>query len=360
MKTRFAGVCQAMALILLICSLSAFGSATDQARFVVIPPKPAIPGTQNFPASDATLQTWNGSFTYNNQQYNYVMVGQDPSTGQGTVVTAYLIPVKFVMSNGDTYDPLGGGATGPLARTLTSPIFDGSTNYTQGGVNVGTTQYVDAFQRANFWSVVQNHPNYHVLLGGTSSHVTVLPELTLNVPAADGHTGTAFGHTVGEVDLNWYDVQVSNYMAQNPTITPAKNPIFIAANMYWTSGGCCVGGYHSANGAQSYNNFTYLTYTGVFSQDVSALSHEISEWMDDPLTPHENFTPCGILEVGDPLEGGSSGHPYGTWAYPLHGFTYHLQDEVFLRYFGGPADTSVNSWWTFQNYPYTTICQQGS
>ena len=73
-----------------------------------------------------------------------------------------------------------------------------------------------------------------------------------------------------------------------------------------------------------------------------------------------NGTPCGILEVGDPLEGGNNGHPYGIWAYVLHGFTYHLQDLVWLRYFGAPANTSANSWWTFQNYPYTQICQQGS
>ncbi len=356
MKTRFAGVCQALALILL---LSAFSFAGDQSRprFVVIPPKPAAPGTA-IPSN--TLQTWNGTFTYNNQQYNYVMVGQDPATGQASLINTYIVPVKIVLSDGTIYDPLVGGTASPLARTLISPIFDTTTNYTQGGVNVGTTQYVDAFQRGNFWSIVQNQPNYHVLLGGATSHVSVLPELTLNVPAANGHNGSEFGHTVGLVDINWFDNAISTYMAQNPTINPAVLPIFETTNMYWTEGGCCIGGYHSANGTQSYSVFTYLTYAGVFSQDVSALSHEISEWMDDPLTPHENSTPCGILEVGDPLEGGSAGHPYGTWTYTLHGFTYHLQDEVFIGYFGAPLSTSVNSWYSFQNFPFTQICQNGS
>ena len=134
----------------------------------------------------------------------------------------------------------------------------------------------------------------------------------------------------------------------------------ITANTYLTEGGCCIGGYHSANGEQTYANFEYITYAGDFSQDVSALSHEIGEWTDVLLWPNENNTPCGILEVGDPLEGGSNGHPYGTWPYPLHNFTYHLQDLTFPRYFGAPANTSVNDWWTFQNYPYTTICEQGS
>jgi len=184
-----------------------------------------------------------------------------------------------------------------------------------------------------------------------------LPELVLNVPAGDGSQGRPFGNPVAEVNINYFDTQISNYMAQNNIINPSGIPIFETANTYLTSNGCCIGGYHSANGAQTYSHFTYITYVGNFSQDVSALSHEIGEWTDDPLYPHENTTPCGILEVGDPLE---TTNNFGTYPYMLHSFTYHLQDLVFLRYFGGPANGSVNSWWSFQNYPFTTICQHGS
>ena len=367
MKTRTTLPCQLMALTLLACccfsalAVAQNSSVNDEhavGRFVVLPAKPALPGTHP-PAG--TLEEWNGSFTYNSHNYPYVMVGTDPSTNSGAEITTWIVPVKLILSNGDTFDPLSGGPNSALARTILSPMFDSTTTYTQGGVDVGTTQYNDAFQRGNFWSIVQNEPNYHVLLGGATSHVSVLPELTINVPAADGHTGTAQGHTVGLVDIDWFDGQISTYMAQNPTINPAVLPIFEAANMYWTEGSCCIGGYHSANGTQSYSVFTYLTYTGVFSQDVSALSHEISEWMDDPLTPHQNNTPCGILEVGDPLEGGQPGHPYGTWTYELNNFTYHLQDLVLLRYFGAPSDLSVNDYWTFQGYTgITQICEDGS
>jgi hypothetical protein len=38
---------------------------------------------------------------------------------------------------------------------------------------------------------------------------------------------------------------------------------------------------------------------------------------------NRNSTPCGILEVGDPLE---SNPNYGGYPYALHGFTYKLQD----------------------------------
>jgi hypothetical protein len=362
MKTRLTGVCQILALTLVVSSLSAFVVAADTAgtsekataRYVVIPPKPAAPGTE---LSPSTLATWTGSFTHNNTNFNYVMVGTDPTTGTGTIITTFIIPVKIILSTGQVFDPLGVGFNNPIGMTLLSPIFDGSTTYTQGGVDVGTTQYVDAFQRGNFWSIVQNEPNYHVLLGGPNAHVTLLPELVLNVPAGSGHIGTPFGHQVAEVDINYFDNQISAYMTQHSQINPSNFPIFETANTYLLSGGCCVGGYHSANGQQTYAHFTYITFPGDFAQDVSALSHEVSEWMDDPLTNGGNRTPCGILEVGDPLE---TTNNFGSTHYTLHGFQYNLQDETFIGYFGAPLSTSVNSWYTFQNFPFTTICQNGS
>ena len=39
-------------------------------------------------------------------------------------------------------------------------------------------------------------------------------------------------------------------------INPTSFPIFMTANIYLTEGGCCIGGYHSANGQQTYANFT--------------------------------------------------------------------------------------------------------
>ena len=56
---------------------------------------------------------------------------------------------------------------------------------------MGTTQYIDAYQRANFWSIVQNNPNSHLILSGPSVGVRVLPELTLNVPAQFGKQGSS-------------------------------------------------------------------------------------------------------------------------------------------------------------------------
>jgi hypothetical protein len=207
----------------------------------------------------------------------------------------------------------------------------------QGGVNVGTSQYIDAYQRANFWGTVSSHPNSHLLLGGP----TVLAEVTVTVPKASGKTGSVFGFTAGLVDINYFDAQLNNIISKTPQIQPNTLPIFLTYDVYLTqSGQCCIGGYHSATGTQTYSHATYIDHPGDFAQDVSALSHEIGEWADDPLLNNGNNTPCGILENGDPLEGNAN---YGGYPYVLHGFTYNLQDLVTLPYFGAPASTSVNN-----------------
>lgn len=59
-----------------------------------------------------------------------------------------------------TYDPAQvlSNAKTVIANTVGSPVFDATTTYRQGGVDVGTTQYIDAYQRANFSGSVQSQP----------------------------------------------------------------------------------------------------------------------------------------------------------------------------------------------------------
>ena len=63
--------------------------------------------------------------------------------------------------------------------------------------------------------------------------------------------------------------------------------------------------------------------------------------------------------------------PSGSWRrckfrshkafpYMLHGFTYNLQDLVTLPYFGAPATTSVNHWFSFQGNSSLFVCSNGS
>jgi hypothetical protein len=287
------------------------------------------------------------------------MVGTSPiSTNVTTTIPVYIIPVKlkYGKKNGNrAFDPqntvLSNGKT-VINNIIASPIFNPGVNFTQGGTNLGTTQYIDAFQRGNFWKSVHKKANsgYHVLLGTP----TVLKEQSITVSATLGQVvNNPFGSgIVGTYDINAFDGKLQTYMKKFSQLNPGVLPLFITYNIYLTEGGgCCIGGYHSANGpqpgGQTYSYSTYVDSSGAFSQDVSALSHEIGEWLDDPFV--DNGVNCqdnGILEVGDPLEGNAN---YGAYPYSLGGFTYNLQSLVFIGYFGAPKSTSVHSWYAFQN-----------
>jgi hypothetical protein len=230
------------------------------------------------------------------------------------------------------------------------------------GTDLGTTQYEDAFQRGNFWGQVSAAPGYHVLLGAPK----VGPLQTIVVPAADGHVATEFGVKVGLADINWFDATVIQPFITKYAkyITPSTIPIFMTYDVYLTQGGgCCIGGYHGSTGSAAapiaYSHFTYIGTPGAFSQDVGALSHELGEFVDDPLVVNTNGNPvqCGILEVGDPEEVFSN---YGDFEYTFNGFTYSLQDLTYLEYFGAPNTTSVGGELTFHNNPFSlSVCSQG-
>ncbi|HWH56460.1 MAG TPA: hypothetical protein VN682_02455 [Terriglobales bacterium] len=315
-------------------------------------------------AASTPLQTWNGSFSYAGKTYSYNMVGTKPSSNTSATVTTYVIPIRIVITSRTgvktTYDPNTvppntGGKTA-VANTVASPIFKSVVNFTSGGTSMGTTQYIDAYQRANFWGT--GDTGSHLLLGGP----TVLETVTLSPPTRYGKLGSVFGFTAGLVDINWFDAQLQTIMS-NKGITPNTFPIFLTYNVYLTqNNSCCIGGYHSSSGLlsapQSYAHATYVSRVAAFAQDVSALSHEVGEWADDPLVVNVNGnnTPCGILENGDPLENNAN---FGDFGYTVNGFTYNLQDLVTLPYFGAPPSTSVNGEFTFHGQGLT-VCQNGS
>jgi hypothetical protein len=311
----------------------------------------------------AGAPTWTFSYNYLASTYKDTFVGTNPTTGSSTTVPTYIIPIKMTLS-GFTASPskkLSNGKT-VTANTVASPIFK-SLTYTQGGTNVGTTQYIDAFQRAALWGTVSTHTGYHVLLGTP----IVKPVQTFAVPTADGVVTTEFGVKVIVADINWFDAKVQSLIT-TLGIPSGALPIFLTTQTYLSSGGqCCIGGYHNVNGGGlPYSMFTYIQKAGTFSQDVSALSHEIGEYVDDPNTNNSD-TPaaCSALgnmnslyEVGDPIEVDTS-PPYGDYPYALSGFTYHLQDLVTPVYFGAPTSTSVNGWQSFQGQTFTTVCENG-
>jgi hypothetical protein len=326
--------------------------------FAVLPPHGN--SAVHFPQA---LTTWNGTITYNNGKYNFTMVGTDPSSTNGTTtITAYIIPIKMVYSKAvygkahHTFDPNKDQQNGVTItqNLLGSPLFN-NVDWNWGGTDVGTTQYEDAFQRASFWQNVTTNTNYHVLVTPT-----VLPLQTIQVTKAQGGNvvNNPFGGSgkIGEMNINQFDAQLQTFMAKLTQINPSAVAIFVTDNIYLTSGGCCIGGYHSANNnGQSYMTATYAYSTGafVFSNDISAFSHEMGEWYDDPLITSNS--PCGLLEVGDPLE---SLHNYGDFQVVYNGVTWNPQALAMMEYFGAPTNFSVNNWLDNQHL-LSRVCQNG-
>jgi hypothetical protein len=350
--------------LLVVLAMTLSGSAQEPARFnygpgvprfVTLQPRGVNAATAFADAAaGTTVPLFTDSVKSGGVTFRYTMVGTNPKAGSATtIVPTVIIPIAFKFSDGTLLDPtkvVCGGTKTALALTKASPVYKNHA-YVLGTTDVGNTQFVDAFQRASFWKFVSTtSPNYHVLLT-----VKTGPKKTLNVPASAGFVVGGPCAPIGEVDIDWFDNQLTNVifpsiLAVNPTVLPQA----LFYNVFLTSGGCCILGYHSAFGspAQTYSVASYSD-PGIFSvpiEDVHALSHEVGEWMDDPLV--NNATPpwtggqaagtCQAnLEVGDPLTG---------TAFPvtLTGKTYHPQEMVFFSwFFRQKPSIGVNKWYSF-------------
>jgi hypothetical protein len=193
--------------------------------------------------------------------------------------------------------------------------------------------------------------------------LVTLPKLTVNVPAgsaAFGSMGCGNGN-FGAIEIGYWDNLVQNTLLPNMAaqgLTLKDFPLFLFGNvvMYDTvTSNCCILGYHNAKGSgstfQSYGNSMYDS-GDIFPfspSDVSIMTHEVGEWMDDPnvvniTKPWGNIGQVkgcqANLEVGDPLTGTSLTRS-------LNGKTYHLQELAFYSWFfhQNPSQ-GVNGWFS--------------
>ena len=190
---------------------------------------------------------------------------------------------------GEIFDPTTSDGCGPanesvMTLILNSPLI-GEPNRTINGVNVGVAQYVDGFQRANFWAKVGGTP-YHTMF---STSPTVLPAVSVSVPAANGVTVSALNFAgcrdTAELDQTWWDNELQTVVMPQLAaegVGPANFPQFIFNSVAQYIGGnpanCCALGYHNSysNGGvfQTYSVNEYDT-SGAFGGDTSVMSHEI-------------------------------------------------------------------------------------
>jgi hypothetical protein len=344
--------------------------------------------------SDLTTFTYSVVSSRDGNSYTGAMVGLDPfgANFSTTNIDTLIIPVILITNtiavaspNGKilttkpgvtVFDPtvaddvcLSSPNDVPLSLMVQSPIFQ-SNDFKFGATDVGTTQYIDAFQRANFWQFVGG-TGYHTIL---TPHV--LPAVTVNLPGKQGLAGSFFG-SCGPLAIVNFDVmlqQVFNKLlaAEDGNIDSSKFPIFLFYNTVMatnSAGGsnCCILGFHNAvtqnaavapNKAARVQTYAFIDFeaSGAFPpfiSNTSIASHEVGEWMDDPFG--NNPTPAwghtgqvggcqGNLEVGDPLTG--TNIPPVTGA---NGFAYNLQELAFFSWFYGAPSIAVNNWFSNNN-----------
>lgn len=312
----------------------------------------------------------------NGSHYTGQIVGANPVGGGSNTVPTYLIPVKLVFKYSSTtsyvFDPMGndagclGNNNNALTLTQYSPIFQ-NYPFSLTGSGDDSTQYADHFNRANFWTKVTNPSGFRTLLSPVTE-----PEQTVNLTAsngflsnasvysAGGQCGSNTGNTnlpgyLGVVNINTWD-PIAQSLIKTLGIPNNAFPVFLFYNAVLSQGrasnlnNCCILGYHNAVGSpvQTYavaefEGRNQSLFTGV--ADVSTLSHEINEWMQDP--GGNNATPAwgGIgqvsgcqsnYEVGDPLSGKL------LPAVTSNGFSYHLQELAYFSWFFGGPSVAVN------------------
>jgi hypothetical protein len=354
-----------------------------------------------------TVQHWFGSTLdpHNGVTYGYNMVGADPNNCTGAAcsatITADIIPL-IVVVDGMTFS-----GEDVLAATLASPVFElndyGSTPFATaagafpnapslirgpGGLlsqdDAGKQlQLQDATMRAQF-NQTGSSP-FHLKLNPVTHEA-----ITIIVPSGKGTLlQSGRGVVFADVNIQWWSTRIQNLVSSLDYIDPTHLPIFLTndtVNFIGTNPvNCCVIGFHGAgpvpskvkgsngpvngNGNQPIQTFAWASWVspGFFArpnggtdwalQDIHPLSHEISEWADDPfinnfVEPYLNPTAGGcsnILETGDPVVaiGFAKGtntfeqgpNPNGTQS--ADGF-YHPEDEVHLPWFMRLAPNTVS------------------
>lgn len=299
-------------------------------------------------AATIPLSTYTFAATKDSSSRKGTIVGTSPFAAIASSVTSVVvIPLKITIGTA-VFDPGApntcDGGISTVNRFHQSPLATVSP-LVINGINVGTTQFINGFRRAEFWTAIGGSAGYQNTLAYTY-HAT----LSVAVTASHGITYSSGCSLLGIVSYPWFSSYLSGTLIPALTasgvISTSKFPIFLLKNVVQSLttppsvSSCCILGYHGAQGSpvQTYSPMDWDT-TGLFgagTADGSVASHEIGEWMDDPLgtNPTPNWGHIGQvsgcqnnLEVGDPLS--------GTLMPPitLSGYAYHMQELGFFSWY---------------------------
>ena len=334
------------------------------------PNKPTIAGLDTVATFDGAFSAQAGPNSTTTRLFRWTMVGNDPRTGDTTVIPAKLDQITLVLLNADgsvfqtvPYDPF-------QTLTLESPNFE-PLDY-RSGHNI---EFADAVHRAQFFHIMDR--DWHtVLVPHIVNKVTITVPRFVNVRLSNGtviqarsyFTGTAADGKTFVLMLNllfnfFFDNEVVNEInlgnfttnAMNMTLFPNTFLFSLNVNNPNAPGGCCVLGFHTfffAPGSEPQSRWLtqYASWIspGLFGagfQDVTALTHETAETFGDPFldnrTPNwqfPGFPPTAAvcqnnLEEGDPIEVLANATAPTEVKERHFDFVYHPQNIPLLQWF---------------------------
>jgi len=338
------------------------------------------PGTFGLPFSRANIisvPTFGASFISRGKTWQLNMMGTSPWDGASATIPTNIVAVSLRLQNADLVTFTNVSVAPFLTPTLNSPNFQ-SANYSSGA----SIQFGDAIQRAEFWHKMKAgwHTNLHPATVVHSLTITVPRFITVDVngfktqvqtyfseKATDGRTAVFlldqfFNQQIFNVVAN--EIKAGRFSTNALNIALFPNTFIFSLNAQGGVGSCCTLGFHtfftdSGVPKESRWIFAFASWIspGVFTgfQDVTALSHEISESLNDPFVdnqvpawqfPGEPGTCQDNLETGDPVE------VLSNPSFPVHvsGVTYHPQTEALLQWFEQKStSTAINSAFSYPN-----------
>jgi hypothetical protein len=339
----------------------------------------AVPNPQSSPAQSAgidSIKNFNGEFRATGvgtsgipqRRWLYTMAGGRPELGGTTSFDAPIVPVSLDLLDYDGSVRVVNGhrlhySVEPFVNAvLNSPIFQ-RADYSSSEV---PTQFSDAVQRAEFNNAMRY--DWHTLL-----KPALKPARTLSIPRgayyfALNRDGSCCAFVLADIDVfsnRLFPATMNDHSApigaaeHAGDISTKSIATFLFPNTFLylnrNPNHCCVLGFHTYDyePGDASNGFLEKRYVlnysswispGLFSpgfEDVTALSHEVTESLNDPFVGSDGIhgiTPWWLsqngncqndLEVGDAIEG----LPESTVPIKTSGRIYHPQNEALLQWF---------------------------
>lgn len=306
---------------------------------------------------------FSGSFAAEGKTFPFNIVGSSPQSGSTTRIATQLKPVALLFEG---YQDENGEpiilSPGSVLNSVTN-----SPNFRTAQYQTGFTQFADAVQRAQFNGSMSQE--WHTLLDAPE----LLRPLIIVVPknSARVFRNHSTGALYAVVDTGFFISQL-NTLVQMEDLKVNALPIILTRNVLLAPEAdvkrCCVLGFHTSfdsgqdGSSEMVQTIVWASWidqgiVGPGVSDVTAMSHEISEWFNNPfgnnLVPAWQYPNASLgcqnnLETGDPL----ATMPNAGFPVTIDGVTFHPQNQVLMPWFTRQNSDALDHAYTF---PDTTL-----